>query len=167
MGKKKIIILSSLCAVVLFAAFVLNAFVIGPRTLRQNTSTDGLIYVPKGLADVFTDDLAFSLDDDRMWIYKLNEKEVNAMEQDLKNGIWKKATKQNYEDIKGQYINFGGRKREVDGLTNDYKNWYICLYDKHDKNFIDLKSEEIYSYHSELFIYDTQSKTYICFFWMM
>lgn len=167
MGKKKIIIICVVCAAFLLAVFIFDAFVTGPRTLRENTGTDGRIYVPRGLADVFTDDLAFSPDDDRMWIYKLNEKEVNAVEQDLKNGIWKKATKQNYEDIKGQYINFGGRKREVDGLTDDYKNWYICLYDKHDKNFIDLKSEEIYICHSELFIYDIQSKTYVCFFWSM
>lgn len=162
MRKKKIIVLSFLC-VLLLAAFVLNAFVTGPRTLRQNTLTDGLIYVPKGLADVFTDELVFSFDDDRMWIYKLNEKETNAVEQDLKNGVWKKATKQNYEDIRGVYLDFGGRKREVDGLSNDYKNWYICFFDKKDKRFIDLKRENIYPYHSELFIYDTQSKTYVCF----
>lgn len=144
--------------IVLIFAFALNTFLIKPRILNKNIDSEHIsVYIPNGMANKYHDCMYFSFDDHRIWEYKLNKKEVRAIEEDLDNGIWKKATKEEYNSMIGSFY------FDSDSDTHITEDIYYFLFD-------DISEEYIYAEpdglpvigHNELFIYDNAQKIYLC-----
>lgn len=138
-----VVFLSLTLLVGVFAATV----TLRARTLEKNMDTDSIgIFVPKGLADRYTDPLAFSFDDLRIWEYRLNDKEVGQMEADLKTGIWQKPTQEEFDDVLSGFF--------LDGLPEKPEfsdEVYYCPVDSFPGKG-----------YRTLFVYDAFNRIYRC-----
>lgn len=144
--------------IVLIFALVLNTFLIKPRILSKWMDLDYFtFYVPGGMAEKYHDCMFFSFDDHRIWEYKLNKREVKAIEEDLNNGIWKKAAKEEYAGIiRSLYFDYDS---DID-ITEDI---YYFLFDDISEEYVYAEPDGLpVGGHNELFIYDTAQKIYLC-----
>lgn len=117
------------------------------RTLEKSIDTETIgIFVPKGLANRYADPLKFSFDDFRMWEYRLNDREVEEIEADLKKGTWQKPTKEELDDVLSEF--FLGGLPEKPEFSDEV---YFCLPDYPQR-----KSTRL------LFVYDACQRTYLC-----
>lgn len=137
------IILSLALLAGLFAAVVS----ISARTLEKNIDTENIgIFVPQGMANRYADPMKFSFDDFRMWEYRLNDREVEEIEADLKKGTWQKPTKEELDDVLSEF--FLGGLPEKPEFSDEV---YCCLPDNPQS-----KSTRL------LFVYDACQRTYLC-----
>lgn len=131
-----------LSVILLVATVTLRA-----RTLEKNMDTDSVgIFVPKGLANRYTDPMALSFDDMRIWEYRLNDKEVRQMEADLQTGIWEKPTKEEFDDVLSEFFLSG--LPEKPEFSDEV---YYC-----PVNSFPGKG------HRTLFVYDAYNRIYRC-----
>ena len=118
-----------------------------------------LIYVPHGIANTYTDLLGPSIDEHKIWNYKLNSFEKKELEKELDNGIWNKT---NTEAI--SEIDYFFKVNLVSYLPeNISENSYYCIYDFSLKRFIDINENvSMLGWHRVLFVYDKGNAEYYC-----
>lgn len=150
-----------IACIFLIAIAVLNFIAIRPRVLNNNINIEkDLIFIPSGVANKYHDNMIFSFDDYRIWEYRLNNKEVTAIQGELNGDIWKRPSAQEYADIIAVFFEFGSEQNTPVNLTDDV---YYCLFDDGADTFIDINSDNtLLGWHRELFLYDVSQKTYWC-----
>ena len=146
--KQTIKIISAIfLSLALLAGILAGAVSVRARTLSQNIDTDNIgIFVPQGMANRYTDPMAFSFDDFRMWEYRLNDREIADIEADLQNGAWQKPTKEELDDVLSEF--FLGGLPEKPEFSDEV---YCCLPDKPESRSTRL-----------LLVYDACQHTYLC-----
>lgn len=146
--KRTIKIISAVFLSLAFLAGLLaGAVSISARTLSQNNDTESIgVFVPKGMANRYTDPMAFSFDDFRMWEYRLNDREIADIEADLQNGAWQKPTKEELDDVLSEF--FLGGLPEKPEFSDEV---YFFLIDAPQS-----KSTRL------LLVYDACQRTYLC-----
>ncbi|MGN1442340.1 MAG: hypothetical protein ACI4XE_00720 [Acutalibacteraceae bacterium] len=146
--KRAIRIISAVfLALSLVAGFFAATVSVRARTLGKNIDTENIgVFVPEGMANRFADPMAFSFDDFRMWEYRLNDREVERIEDDLQNGVWQKPTKEELDDVLSEF--FLGGLPEKPEFSDEV---YFCLPDNPQSKGTRL-----------LFIYDASERTYLC-----
>lgn len=113
------------------------------------------IYIPDGVSNYYKDLLTLSIDEHKIWEYKLNCTEKNKAEQDLNNGIWDKITDKNISDVK-HFFMFNSDSYFPNGISDDS---YYCIYHFSLKRFV--RTDELVG-HSVLFVYDKENARYYC-----
>ncbi|MGN1194632.1 MAG: hypothetical protein ACI4SB_04045 [Acutalibacteraceae bacterium] len=142
----KIVSVVFLSLILLVGVFAVTV-TLSARTLEKNIDTDSIdIFVPKGLANRYTDPMSFSFDDFRIWEYRLNDKEVRQIEADLENGIWQKPTQEEFEDVLSEFFLYGGPEKPE--FSNEV---YYCPVDSFPGKG-----------HRTLFVYDAFNRIYRC-----
>lgn len=113
------------------------------------------IYIPKGIADNYTDLLTFSIDEHKIWEYRLNSDEKKIIEQDLGNGIWDKITGESMEEIK-YFFTVNSDSYFPESISDDS---YYCIYHFSLKEYV--RTDDIVG-HTALFLYDKENSRYFC-----
>lgn len=117
------------------------------------------VYIPRGIADTYTDLLGFSIDEHKLWEYKLNFTEKNEIEEDLDNGKWNKITDETMPEI-AYYFTVNSDSYMPDDISDDS---YYCIYDFSLKRFIGIDEDvAILGWHRALFIFDKETSRYYC-----
>lgn len=117
------------------------------------------ICIPKGIADSYTDLLTFSIDEHKIWEYRLNSAEKMKIEQDLGNGVWDKITGESLEEIKYFFTDNSDSYFPKD-ISDDS---YYCIYDFSLKRFIGANEDAaILGWHRALFVCDKANACYYC-----
>lgn len=105
--------------------FFAGAVKIKARILSANT--DGIpVYTPQGIANNYTDYLGLSIDTHKVRGYRLSDKEVEAINDELNNGKWQKTSNKDYREIIDRYFTIN-----LDSVTHEamLENIYYCIYD--------------------------------------
>ena len=91
-----------LIALTVLVAAVAAYITVDNRTLKNTLSyfTEIEIFAPSGMADEYESLLATTLDDHRIWKYKLNAEEAEQMSESLKTGLWKELPDNSEKDLK-------------------------------------------------------------------
>ena len=83
--------------------FFVGAVKIKARILSANT--DGTpVYTPQGIANNYTDYLGLSIDTHKVWGYRLSDKEVETISDELNNGKWQKTSNKDCREIIDRYF---------------------------------------------------------------
>lgn len=144
----------------LLILFVILFFQIQIRTVSKYFSDiPSLIYVPRGIANTYTDLLGLSIDEHKIWHYKLNSSEKEEIEKELDNEIWNQTIAEAIPEI-----DYFFKVNSVSYLPeNIYENSYYCIYDFSLKRFIDINENvSILGWHRALFVYDKENSRYYC-----
>ncbi len=150
---KKVLLGISIALIVLVAA-VTVFITVDNRTLKNTLAyfPDIEIFVPSGMANEYEDLVSCTFDDHRIWKYKLNSKEAEEMNEELKNSYWFE-----FSDYEKQEAGFY--------LPDEYwrsafsQEVYYCLYNTVDDKFVSLSIPGV---HRFLFIYDVPNQDYYC-----
>lgn len=146
--KRAIKIISAIMlSLALLAGIFAGAVSVRARTLSKNIDkADVGIFVPQGMANRYAAPMKFSFDDFRMWEYRLNDREVEEIEADLKKGTWQKPTKEELDDVLSEF--FLGGLPEKPEFSDEV---YCCLPDNPQSKGTRL-----------LCVYDALKRTYLC-----
>lgn len=153
---KKHRIIRILFVLLVLFLFVALLFQIQCRTIHASIKDScDEIYIPGGIADAYTDLLTFSIDEHKIWEYKLNANEKKKAEENLNCAVWNKITNSNIADAKF-YFTVNSDSYWPDDISEDS---YYCIYHFSLKRFI--KTDELVG-HTALFIYDKANSRYYC-----
>lgn len=145
-----------LIALTVLVAAVAAYITVDNRTLKNTLSyfTEIEIFAPSGMADEYESLLATTLDDHRIWKYKLNAEEAEQMSESLKTGLWKELPDNSEKDLKW-YLPDGYTPEALGGEL------YFCAYSTQDEKFdYNLSGPEMPPRF--LFLYDTENQIYYC-----
>ncbi|MBQ2841914.1 MAG: hypothetical protein IJE72_02630 [Clostridia bacterium] len=117
------------------------------------------IYVPRGIADKYTDLLTFSIDEHKIWEYKLNSDESREIQKDLDNKIWNKLSDEAITEIQ-YFFTLNSDSYLPDNVSDSL---HYCIYDFSLKRFIGIEENAaILGWHRALFVYDKENSRYYC-----
>lgn len=118
------------------------------------------VYMPKFVANNYTDYLGISIDEYKIWEYKLNDKEVKILNNEISNGYWTKATREEYEEIKETFFRYNSDNVVPEAMT---ENIYYCLYKPSTNEVLKILEDSVLlGWHRYFFIYDFETEMYWC-----
>ena len=148
----------TLCAIFIAMAILVSAVavytIVDNRTLKNTLSyfPEIDIFVPSGMANEYENLVSFTFDDHRIWKYKLNSKESEEMNEELKNSHWSEFTDNEKQEA---VLYFPGEHR-FDSFSEET---YYCLYSTVDGKFVSFNGPGVPRF---LFIYDVPDQEYCC-----
>ena len=154
--KKILFIFGCFCVFIMLSVTIFTMCV---RSVRIVLATPP-VYTPAGVANDYTDLMGVSIDEHKIWEYKLNDKEVEILNNEINNGYWNKATIEEYEEIKEMFFRYN-----LDNITPEKmtENIYYCLYRPlTNEVFNILEGNVLLSWHRNIFIYDFETEMYWC-----
>lgn len=154
--KKILLIFGCFC---IFIMLLFSIFTLCVRSVRFSIDS-APVYTPSGVANNYTDLMGISIDEYKIWEYKLNDKELEILNNEINNGYWNKATIEEYEEIKEMFFRYN-----LDNITPEEmtENIYYCLYrPSTNEVFNILEGNVLLSWHRNIFIYDFETEMYWC-----
>ena len=156
-NKRRIVFIALLFLVsITIIFFKLYTFTFSNFIVDENVIT---VFYPEGVANGYKGITVISPNEDhRIWKYKLNNKEIEKIDNDLSIGVWQMMS---YEETK--YTN----EVYFNGFLFDYKESdeiYYCLYDldKGIYNNINIQDTLLFGQENLLFVYNKITSEYYC-----
>ena len=154
--KKFLVILGCFCSFIALLVLILTIYTHSVRFAIDNAP----VYTPKGVANNYTDVMGISIDEHRIWEYKLNNKEVKILNDEINNGYWTKATKEEYGEIRERFFVVNSDNLAPETMT---ENIYYCLIrPSTNEVFKALEDDVLLGWHRYIFIYDFETEMYWC-----
>lgn len=150
-----LVLIPLLCIAVIIVINIISAGILSENVdIPANT-----VYIPKGIADNYKDYAFGTFDTLEKWEYNLTDKEKAEIQNDLDNGVWKKADHIS-ENLIEDFFAFGPDDYRPEKLSD---NLYYCIYGYDDKAFVDYHTsmKEMGVSHA-LFLYDYSENKYYC-----
>lgn len=149
---KSLLIFGCICAFISLLVSILIMYVHSVRFAVDNAP----VYTPWGVANNYTDIMGISIDEHKVWEYKLNDKEVKILNNEINNGYWTKATIEEYKEIKERFFD----NATPEAMT---ENIYYCLFRAATNEvFKILEDNVLLGWHRFIFIYDFEPEMYWC-----
>lgn len=156
--KTKIVLLIFGCIGV-FIAFFVTIFVMCTHSIRFSLDNPP-VYTPKGIATNYTNYMPISIDEYKIWEYRLNNKEVKIINNEINNGCWTKATREEYEEIKERFFRYNLDVVVPEAMT---ENIYYCLCRPSTNEVLKILEDNVLlGWHRYLFVYDFETEMYWC-----
>ncbi len=160
LSKKSIALIIIACVVlsfVLVTASLCIAFRLTFFTVSEHITEPVEIYVPDGVANEFKQYL--SIDIDEYWIFHLNKKEQDEMNEDIEAHNWRVMDSTDVMYVK-QCVAYDEDSDIYKSINNN--ECYIYIFDCDNK--IELPNDsEGYCYEWIIFVYDTETNYYYIF----
>lgn len=154
--QKLLLIFGCICIFITLLVAILTMCVHSVRFAIDNAP----VYTPKGVANNYTDYMGISIDSYIVWEYKLTDKEVKILDNEINNGYWTKATKDEYEKIKKRFFTYNSDDVSPEKMT---ENIYYCLLrPSTNEVFKILEDNVLLGWHRYIFIYDFETEMYWC-----
>lgn len=154
--KKLLLVIGCICIVITLLTSTLIMCVHSVRFYIDNAP----VYTPRGVANNYTDIMGISIDEHKIWEYKLNSKEKEILNDEINNGYWLKATKEEYEEIKERFFSVNLDNVAPEKMT---ENIYYCLCKPSTNEvFSILEDNVLLGWHRFVFIYDFETEMYWC-----
>ena len=117
------------------------------------------IYIPNGIANNYTDLLTFSIDEHKIWEYRLSDREKENAESNLNNSVWNKVTNESTEETE-YFFTVNSDSFLPKDISNDS---YYCIYDFSLRRFIGADEDvALLGWRRALFVYDNENAHYYC-----
>lgn len=153
---KRLIAFGCVC---IFITFLVVILILCVHSVRFSVN-HAPVYMPNGVANAYTDYMGISIDEYKVWEYKLNHKEIKKLNNEINNGYWIKATKEEYEEIKETFFRYNSKNVIPEVMT---ENIYYCLYrPSTNEVFKILEDNVLLGWHRYIFIYDFETEMYWC-----
>ena len=156
-NKLRIIFITSLVLVSIAVLFFrLYAFTFSNFIVDENDIT---VFYPKGVANEYKGITVVSPNEDhRIWMYKLQSKEIQKADNNLSIGVWRKTSYEESEYLHNVFFN---------DFLFDYTNSdeiYYCLFDSASEDYkqIDINDTLLFGQENLLFVYNKTTSEYYC-----
>lgn len=118
------------------------------------------VYTPSFVANKYTDYMGISIDVHQVWEYRLSDKEVEVLNNEINNGNWNKATREEYEEIKERFFSINFDNVAPKTMT---ENIYYCMFRPSTNEVFKVLEDNIFlGWHRIIFIYDFETEMYWC-----
>lgn len=155
-SKRVLLIFVCICVAI---ALVASTLIMCAHSVRFATD-NAPVYTPWGVANNYTDIVGISIDEHKIWEYKLNSRETEILDNEINNGYWIKATKEEYDEIKERFFSITPDSVASEAMT---ENIYYCLFSPSDDEMLKILEDNILlGWHRYVFIYDFETATYWC-----
>ena len=154
--KKLLLVFGCICIVITLLVSTLIMCVHSVRFAIDNPP----VYTPSFVANKYTDYMGISIDVHQVWEYRLNDKEVEILNNELNNGYWIKATRAEYDEIKERFFSINRDNVAPEAIT---ENIYYCLYRPSTNEVFEILEDNVLlGWHRFVFIYDFETEMYWC-----
>lgn len=154
--KKLLLVFGCICIVITLLVSTLITCVHSVRFAIDNPP----VYTPSFVANKYTDYMGISIDVHQVWEYRLNDKEVEILNNEINNGYWIKATRAEYDEIKERFFSINRDNVAPEAMT---ENIYYCLYRPSTNEVFEILEDNVLlGWHRFVFIYDFETEMYWC-----
>lgn len=148
---RKVAIVLCILAFIVAVSWV---FMVKVTNIRNSFVSEIGVYTPSGVPNEYRNDI-ISIDIYQYWVYKLNEYEQKAIEEDMKTGYW----------VASSYSILSPFDFEI---TSDITNeCYACCYDVRNECFVEFRGSNSYPSPCVIYFYDAVTHYYYCVYWSM
>ena len=147
-----------LIIVTIFFIFVISlVFFFENWKISEYITDKRIVYTPNTIAKKYYNE--FSIDIFEYWIFILNEKQKQVIEEELGNSKWSKINGYHMSEL----FHFLMYEEDLEKILES-ENCYICVYDRYNDKIITNADKYVYDALTQkiIFVYEMKTGTYIC-----
>lgn len=122
------------------------------------SETNVTVFYPQGVANEYKSIMVNGNEDHRIWKYKLNKKEAEALKSDLSKDVWQTVSSE-----ESKYINEAYFAKQYFEFTKSDEIYY-CLYDLDEGSYKNITVDDtiLFGQKNLLFLYNAADSEYYC-----